>query len=178
MAKKIKRATYAGALNDPIQSKRLTTIVFSSNGVNVDEEKTKKALEEEVRRTLILQFEKLGLLLDHYGIDRSDKDCWVKLAWHLAVDHVPGMQIVDQPSKSKRRPPKWTTPFGFELVWEVDKIRAEHRKGIKHAIGVAIKRNRGRWGSVNADRLEPRYYEARKCWERQKQFLYSLLRPS
>ena len=44
---------------------------------------------------------KMGLLLDHFGIDRASETCWAQLALALAKKHVPGFQ---PPPKPQGRP--------------------------------------------------------------------------
>jgi hypothetical protein len=37
--------------------------------------------------------ERLGALLQHYGVSLDDEDHWYKLALRLAIEHVPGFQV-------------------------------------------------------------------------------------
>ena len=48
---------------------------------------------------------RLMLLLDHYEIARTDPLCWLKLAWRLAIDHVPGFRVSENP-RGRGRPRK------------------------------------------------------------------------
>jgi hypothetical protein len=43
---------------------------------------------------------KLALLLAHYGIDAKEVEPWLKLAYRLALDHVPGMRVVNARPKT------------------------------------------------------------------------------
>jgi len=47
---------------------------------------------------------KLLLLLEHYGIKPGEPDCWLKLAFLLAQDHVPGMQVVENAPRERAHP--------------------------------------------------------------------------
>lgn len=51
--------------------------------------------------------EKLGALLDHYGIQRDAEERWFNLALKLALDYVPGFQVERKPVPKGRRL-KWT----------------------------------------------------------------------
>ena len=67
---------------------------------------------------------KLLLLLDHYNIKPNDPACWLKLAFLLAHDHVPGMKVVEKASRG--RPLKPLDDSGArENVRIIDEIKRE-----------------------------------------------------
>lgn len=45
------------------------------------------------------------LLLEHYEIAPTDPLCWLKLAWRLAIDNVPGFRVSENP-RGRGRPRK------------------------------------------------------------------------
>ena len=105
---------------------------------------------------------KLLLLLDHYNIKPNDPACWLKLAFLLAQDHVPGMKVVENAPRGPGAPQKPLDVSGArvsgarENVRIIDEINRERGKGVMYAIRVALKRKQLK-GSPNS--LEARYYE-------------------
>jgi hypothetical protein len=107
---------------------------------------------------------KLLLLLDHYNIKPNDPACWLKLAFLLAQDHVPGMKVVESASRGRGAPLKPSDVSGAqENVRVIDEINRERGKGVMYAIRVALKRKQLK-GSP--DSLEARYYENKKLLRR------------
>ena len=99
---------------------------------------------------------KLLLLLDHYNIKPNDPACWLKLAFLLAQDHVPGMRVVENaPQRGAPLKPR-DVSGARENVRIIDEIDHERKKGIPDAIRIALKRKQLK-GSVGS--LEARYYE-------------------
>jgi len=105
---------------------------------------------------------KLLLLLDHYNIKPNDPACWLKLAFLLAQDHVPGMKVVENTSRG--RPLKPLDVSGAqENVRIIDQIKRQRRQGVMDAIRIAVQRKQLK-GST--DSLEARYYENVKLLRR------------
>ena len=147
---------FSGELREPILKK----LIFPFGVVPGDSVKQREA--ESLRRELDLKFKKLLLLLKHYKLENAGEDRWIGLAYHLACDFVPGMQVKDRPnSKRLGRPRK----VGRYSVWlqlrdEVDKISKERGCGIADAIVQLQKRRPKDWGSYKKTTLETRYHEA------------------
>ena len=81
---------------------------------------------------------KLLLLLDHYNIKPDDPACWLKLAFQLAHDHVPGMRVVESTSRARGAPLKPSDVSGArENVRIIDEINRERGKGVRDAIRIA-----------------------------------------
>jgi hypothetical protein len=100
---------------------------------------------------------KLLLLLDHYNIKPNDPACWLKLAFLLAQDHVPGMKVVAYAPRGRGAPLKPRDASGArENVRIIDEIKRERGKGVMDAIRVALRRKQLK-GSPGS--LETRYYE-------------------
>ena len=91
-----RKSRYSGALSQPIV--RPLGLLYGP---------TSPIGTKEILRTLVI---KLQLLLDHYNIKPNDPACWLKLAFLLAQDHVPGMKVVENATR-KGRPPKTTRRF-------------------------------------------------------------------
>jgi hypothetical protein len=112
---------------------------------------------------------KLLLLLEHYGFKPNEPDCWLKLAFRLAQDHVPGMQVAENAPRRKGRPRKpYDVSGSQEFIRIIDEIKCERRKGVMDAIRIALKRKQLQ-GS--ADSWEARYYENKKLAEELKRRL-------
>jgi len=100
---------------------------------------------------------KLLLLLDHYNIKPNDPACWLKLAFLLAQDHVPGMKVVENTSRGRGAPLKPLDVSGArENVRIIDEIKRERGKGVMDAIRIALQR---KLLKGLPDSLEARYYE-------------------
>ena len=155
MPKKKQGPTYSRELNKPILRTDPLVIALRKNHIGNEQE-----------RILGILIEKFGLLMAHYGIDKSAKDCWGQLALCLAFAHVPGMQVTDQAPPKKGRPPKWKGPEGFELLREIDTINQRQKASISRAIRTLQQRDPNRWGQnkYKPAELEARYYEARKAF--------------
>ena len=145
--RKIRRKTrYSGALNQPIV--RPTGLRYGpSSPIGA-------RFAFRARRL------KLLLLLHHYEIKPDDPACWFDLAFRLALDHVPGMQVLENSPAGTGRPRKPSDLSGLrEFVRIIDEINYERKKGIPDAIRTALKRKQLK-GSVGS--LEARYHEKKK----------------
>jgi hypothetical protein len=111
---------------------------------------------------------KLDLLLSHYGIGTNEAERWRKLAFCLALDHVPGMLVIEKPRRGKGAPKKWSGSRDREFVKLIEQIRVERGKGVMDAIRIAQKRKRM---IGNTRGLERRYYEAKKRLRPIEEFL-------
>src|SRR5215470_8015669 len=72
-----RRPNFVGALNKPFVIKLVD--VLSGTAV------------EDLR--VIAWRQKFPLLLQHYNINKPEPQCWFELAFELATDFVPGLQI-------------------------------------------------------------------------------------
>ena len=104
---------------------------------------------------------KLLLLLHHYEIEKSHPDAGWRLAFHLALDLVPGMQIVESVPRGRGRPKLWTRDLYRTLFAAVEKIQAEKSIGIADTIRILRKRSPDAWGKYKENTLGTRYSEAR-----------------
>jgi hypothetical protein len=99
---------------------------------------------------------KLLLLLDHYNIKSNDPACWLKLAFLLAQDHVPGMRVVENaPQRGAPLKPR-DVSGAQENVRIINEIKRQRGQGVMDAIRIAVRRKQLK-GSP--DSLEARYYE-------------------
>ena len=151
---------YSGALNQPIVLPLgLLYHPTSPTGAN------------EILRTRLV---KLLFLLDHYNIKPNDPACWLKLAFLLAQDHVPGMKVVENTSRGRGAPLKPLDVSGArENVRIIDEIDHERKKGIPDAIRIALKRKQLK-GSVGS--LEARYCKKKKLLRRVEELERRLLK--
>jgi hypothetical protein len=102
---------------------------------------------------------KLLLLLEHYDIKQNDPARWEKLAFVLALDHVPGMKVVEYaPRRGAPLKPR-DISRARKNVRIIDEINRERGKGVMDAIHIAL-RKKLLMGSKGS--LEARYYENKK----------------
>jgi hypothetical protein len=161
-----KSPRFSGELNKPIIKSRAISQFLSANPDLSDEDRSHLEQSDETR-ILSIQFGKLELLLDHYEIDRSDKDKWRKLGWSLACEFVPGLRVNEPPSRHRGRPKIWQGEKGISLVLLVDQIRAERKRGTADAIRTMIQRYPKEWGAFKRKEeiLAVRYAEVKRWLE-------------
>jgi hypothetical protein len=101
--------------------------------------------------------DRLGLLFKHYDVDLTltSEQAWSSLAIKLAFAHVPGFQFATRAKRGAKR--KWTLDECQSLVSAVNAQNTA--KGLKGAIGRAIKQKDWKWGA-NIGSIEVRYHEA------------------
>lgn len=138
-----RRRGYSGALNEPIVRWQFRSLTAEPNELRISRE----------------WWAKVPLLFAHYELRVEDDDRWRQLAFVLAREHVPGMQVVDRPRPRKGPSRKWELPRARQFVETIDQIAGDRGKGISDAIRVAKKRKKLE-GSVAG--LETRYYEAKR----------------
>jgi hypothetical protein len=107
--------------------------------------------------------EKLPLLFEHYKIDPSDEQRAERLAFMLAMEHVPGMQLAFRPKRGRK--PTWKTGLGDEFVRAVEKVISRTGKGIEAAIAELKNEPGGMWGRYTVENLGARYREAKRHQE-------------
>jgi hypothetical protein len=133
---------------------------------------TESAREAAWERALEQIKEKVPLLFAHFDIDPEDEHCWMRLAWGLALTHVPGMQIILQ-SPPKRGPKKKWFKLGDVLVADVQAITLTGCT-VREAIKRLQKDRNGRWHEYTATSLEARHREA-KARQRDRRLLLAAL---
>ena len=119
--------------------------------------------EEENARILVQQVDKLFLLLDHFQIPHKSPLRWFHLAFRLAKQHVPGMEVIEGPPP--KRGPKGArkgAPSQEELVLAVIQVKAERRRGTADAIQILRKRDPEKWGRFSAKSLQNRFSKYRR----------------
>jgi hypothetical protein len=82
-----RKPRYSGALNKPIA---LPVGILFESGSELQRQHLNREWNAKIR-----------LLIEHYEINPSDPHRWQKLAIQLALDHVPGMQVVSQIKRGK-----------------------------------------------------------------------------
>jgi hypothetical protein len=103
--------------------------------------------------------EKFWLLFKHYKIDPSDEQGCLKLAMSLALDHVPGLQVVFREKPGPK--PKWPTGLGDALVRAVEDVQSRTRCTEEEAIAKVREERGGKWKTFTPQNLGARYREAR-----------------
>jgi hypothetical protein len=157
MARKRRRAAkYAGALAQPIY-------------VDVDlypEATLKKMCQTRAAKNMLLLFK-------HYKIDPSDEQRWERLAFQLAFDHVPGLQLAFRPKVGRK--PRWKTGLGDELVRAVQVKSQKTGMRTKKAISKLKEDKPGLWGRYTIENLCARYREAHRRAKRGQERLRKLI---
>jgi len=136
---------YSGALNQPIVL--LPGLLYRPT--------SPRGAKVVLRARLI----KLLLLLEYYEIKPDDPACWLKLAFLLAHDHVPGMRVVENaPQRGAPLKPR-DVSGARENVRIIDDIKLKRGKGVMDAIRIALQR---KLLTGSKDSLEARYYGNKK----------------
>jgi len=156
---------FSGRLADPIVRRNDLELAFEKIG-----EEVQTIFEKESERISFERREKLELLLEHYMIPAlSDAKRWRALAYALACDFVPGMQVLKRAPRKRGRPPIWKkSSIAGHLVEVVESIKLERKKGIPDAVRIAKRRYPEAWPGITADSLVARYYEAVKALSKAK----------
>ena len=100
---------------------------------------------EEDSRIVAEQFGKLFLLLDHFGIPQTSRLRWFHLAFQLARQHVPGMEVISSQKSRRGAKIKWRDSLNAELIVAVAKLKRERKRGAADAIRTLSNRESDVW---------------------------------
>lgn len=103
--------------------------------------------------------EKLKLLIEEYLISETAESPWRECLYRLALDCVPGMQVVEIAPNKVGRPPKWDGAPGDILRRMVPRIQNERNRGTRDAIRILMRRFPRTFAGYDERQLEARYYE-------------------
>ena len=143
------RVRYTGELASPVVEPGINSGLPGNSALSKNF--AKRSAAEKLAR-------KLHLLFAWYQIDDDDSQkCWSRLAIALALDHVPGMKIVE--SERSRKPSFWKDGGYRLLIEDLDAIRSHGRMTIPQAIEALKKQKPVRWQKRHS--LEARLREAR-----------------
>jgi hypothetical protein len=146
---------YSEALKTPIS--RVSELELILRG-SPDQQESLRC--EEDKRLVSEQFGKLFLLLDHFEIPRNSRLRWFHLAFQLARQYVPGMQIQKGPARSKGPKPKYEgVTSDLALLESVILVKRERKLGAEDAIRILRQRDPEGWGKFTQKALRNRYYE-------------------
>ncbi|MGB1076681.1 MAG: hypothetical protein ACPG05_00085 [Bdellovibrionales bacterium] len=98
---------------------------------------------------------KLGLLFDHYNIDKQDPDRWFHLSFYLADNHVPGFKVEED--NVGGAPVIWDDLRLALLYFQVQEKTQENSRSISWACKELAKGRR-----ETKSTLENRYIEAKE----------------
>lgn len=163
MPTKSQRPKFSGALNEPIV--RTDRLVLGLQVYGKPESEREEIFKAEADRIAREKGEKLLLLFEHYGIPKAAAClpvAYIYLAFHLALDCVPGMRVVEGPRRKRGAPGRWKGVDGAILILDVKEIIAERQNGIADAIRILLLRKPELAKEFDAPTLETRYYEALK----------------
>jgi hypothetical protein len=154
-----KRSTSAfpSVLNEPI----LETTMFDFGQIPGATNTDRKAAYES--RLFELQYEKLLTLFNHYKIPTSPELHWSYLAYRLACEFLPGMEVVTTIRRRARPRGRWGIELERMFMGVVDEILAEQpKRKIAAAIDIARERDPRRWKKYKTSTLVTRYHELKK----------------
>jgi hypothetical protein len=116
---------------------------------------------EEIERRKAVEAEdfrqKLGLLLDHYGVERNAPTAFPQLLHSLLLAHVPGFQTANGPGRG--RSATWTDRKCAELVSAVRSM-IESGEALNQESALCKLAKAGRFGTTTTASLRRRYNEA------------------
>lgn len=116
LKKKLARRGYVGALAQPISAPRPKTVLERAS-------QDAEADAAEAARVVGEWLQKLLLLLEHYEIEQQDDSRWFRLAFKLAMEHVPGFAFDQQ--KPAGRPADWDSWRYMDLFLSVRSLMNE-----------------------------------------------------
>lgn len=110
-----------------------------------------------VVETVEIELKRASQLLDHYGLDPKDANCWLVLSLNLARDFVRGFKAGPKPRK--RASKSW-----FAVVGEVDILHAKRGMSLRKACQHLYKNTvlPSQWKYTRPDTLLTRYGEFKK----------------
>lgn len=105
---------------------------------------------------------RMDLLAEFYNVPKGG---WAALALHLAVDHVPGLQVT---AATAGRPMEWPPFRVAQLRHEMDSLIASRGAGFSVASAAKVIAKRSEWKPKRATKpwevLRRKYYEADRRW--------------
>jgi hypothetical protein len=161
--------------NKPAYSEELATPIYEPvPDVDGDLSAIEAEAERRVFEQRVLKMEKL---FDWYSIDPDDPDPGMVLAVKLALAHVPGMRVLQEPQKRRGRKRTWKDGLDRELLRDVDALRQTEKLNYEGAIEKLRKDKKKRWGSYTQANLIARHRDARTV-EQHRQYLAEQLKTS
>ena len=157
---------FTGPLAKPIRLK----VNFSTLADAAPKEAQQLNLEERVRafREWLSKFD---LLFAHYGLENKNRD-WPALVVEMAVDLIPGFQIVDAEKPGRGHP----VSSPFEDIWllvDVELVKKDlgsDRSVVSDPKAAAVLTNeapyKARWGHLSVPSLQNKISQARRSKNR------------
>lgn len=157
---------FTGPLAKPVRLE-----VHFSTLSDASPEDTQRLNREEHRKAFREWLSKFDLLFAHYGVNIEHRDWenrdWIALVTRMAVDLIPGFQIV---SAGKRGPGRRPDPFeAICLLVDVELVKRGLGSGGSSVLDsktVAILQNeapyKSRWGYVTEETLRNKFSKARR----------------
>jgi hypothetical protein len=113
-------------------------------------------------------WDRIRLLMQHYGIKGANPQNYAYLAFHLAQDWVPGCQIVDRARRRRGAPRRVTQLDLVQLYIDVYQIQQEQPEdSIEEACRTYLRKNRNktRWSGQKPSSLANRYRDGKRHFE-------------
>jgi hypothetical protein len=125
---------YTGELVTPISLAALPTFEGAVTDKRVKRfwESHRQHQQEADNRARQKLLEKLSLLMRHFGI--ADENDMGALALALAIEHVPGFQIVPEAKTKRGRKRKWDGLVLQDLLTAVQLVKKQHRYNDRQAL--------------------------------------------
>ncbi|MHC2298226.1 hypothetical protein [Rhizobium mongolense] len=114
---------YVGALNESLTPMRRPALSEDAAAV----------FRMEVSRLRSERAVKIGLLLDHYEIPRSDTEWERKLLWAMIEDHVPGLSDPRRHDEANGvgKPLEWSVSRNLQLIADVARLKLDSNRSTK-----------------------------------------------
>lgn len=156
--------------SSPNFSGRLAEPIYEpvAGGILGDDAARKERIINELTETF-------DLVPLHYGVDVSVPDGWQKLSIMLALDLIPGMQVISSKPKSRGRKRTWKAGRSRHLYHAVQDSLKAGSPNIRAAI-VQLNAD-AEWSDCSRENLEARYYEASRIWQGKYRIAQALLAP-
>ncbi|MGO7035801.1 hypothetical protein E0H70_28690 [Rhizobium leguminosarum bv. viciae] len=143
---------YAGPLKEPLTPVRRPALTEDADAV----------FQAELERLKSDRAVKIGLLLDHYEIARSDPLWERKLLWALIDNHVPGLADPHRQDEGKPvgAPLDWNVPRNLQLIADVARLKLDSDRSIKSVCDDLCQTVA--YAGIKPASLQNRFNEARK----------------
>ena len=158
-----RRVPWGQILGEPIER---VTALSMVDGLFEQEEKRDKYRRQIEKMSLAVQFRKMCLVKQHYGIEgEAGWRPWYQLALAIASEFYDGLKIIDPPpTPTGKTAPRWRGAEGLELLRYVEILKQDAGSGASVYSILAELRGLAphRYGRMSLDALEANYHVAKK----------------
>jgi hypothetical protein len=152
-----RKARFSGILNHPMVWKVLPPDGMAILGGKPSDEERLSAQRENQNQLA----ERVSALFEHYKVDPTSTEAGFALALKLALDFVPGFEILASAKRGRGAPKKWDGARAGQLLADVASL-TRRGSSAQNACRMLTKQPKFafRYGAENPDNLYRRYQEA------------------